>query len=121
MDADPGRCGFPKMFVSILKSYTAKYADGIRFDAGEPVQVERNDPEFPGWYWCRTSSGQEGWVHQSFLAATEGETVSLQPFSGNEVTVTVGERAFQVCSLDGWSWVKLDDSRQGWIPSAHAG
>ena len=108
------------MFVNIKKDYTAQYADAIEFAAGVKIRVERGDSEFPGWYWCRIESGKEGWVHQSFLAATAGDTVSTRDYCGREITVVEGECAVVVSILDGWAWVKLDDGRAGWIPLSHA-
>jgi SH3-like domain-containing protein len=108
------------MYVYIKKDYTAKYPDAIEFDAGAAVRVEREDPEFPGWYWCRVPSGKEGWVHRSFLAATAGDTVGLHDFSGREITVVAGERAVVVFILDGWAWVKPVRGGDGWIPKSHA-
>ena len=56
----------PGALIVVCEAYTAKYADPITFRAGDIVEVERSDPEFPEWYWCR-AGGQEGWVHASYL------------------------------------------------------
>lgn len=107
------------MFVEITKAYTSKYPDPICFAAGAELNVGRCDPEFPGWFWCRSSNGTEGWVHRSFLAAWAGMTTSLLAYTAMELTVTGGERGALLQSLDGWTYLRLDDGSEGWIPESH--
>ena len=105
--------------VTVTKPYTAQYPDPIRFDAGETVQVERGDPEYPGWFWCRAASGREGWVHRSFLAACAGTTTAVRAYSARELTVGEGERGVLLHELDGWVCIRLDTGDEGWIPESH--
>jgi len=107
------------MSVEIIKAYTSKYPDPIYFDAGAAVQVERDDPEFPGWFWCRTSSGRGGSVHRSFLAACAGTTTSVRAYSARELTAAGGERGELIHMLDGWAYIRLDGGGEGWIPESH--
>jgi len=107
------------MIVAVTRAYAAQYPDPICFDAGETVQVERGDPEYPGWFWCRAASGAEGWVHASFLLATAGTTTSVRAYSARELTVAEGERGTLLHLLDGWVCVRLDKGDEGWIPETH--
>jgi len=107
------------MFVEIIKAYTSQYPDPICFDAGAAVQVERDDLEYPGWFWCRMPSGKEGWVHRSFLAACAGTTTSVRAYSAKELTVTGGEHGKLIQLLDGWAYIRLDTGDEGWIPQSH--
>ncbi len=107
------------MSIEIAKAYTSQYPDPIGFDAGAVVQVERDDPEYPGWFWCRAPSGRKGWVHRSFLAACAGTTTSVQDYSAKELTVVGGERGTLLHSLDGWAYIRLDNGDEGWIPQSH--
>ena len=59
------------MSVEVTKAYTSQYPDPICFDVGAVVQVQRDDPEYPGWFWCRGPSGKAGWVHRSPAAEPE--------------------------------------------------
>ena len=81
--------------------------------------MERDDAEYPGWYWCRTDSGRSGWVHRSFLADVSGKTTALRAYSAHELTVTAGERGEVIHSLDGWLYVRLAGGDEGWIPESH--
>ena len=107
------------MFVEVIKAYTSQYPDPICFDAGAVVQVEREDPECPGWFWCRAPSGKTGWVHRTFLAACAGTTTSVHAYSARELTVAGGERGTLIRSLDGWACIRLGTGAEGWIPQSH--
>jgi len=107
------------MTIEVIKAYTSQYLDPISFDAGAVVQVERDDPDYPGWFWCRTPSGKTGWVHRTFLAACAGPTTSIRAYSAKELTVLGGERGTLIHSLDGWTYIRLDTGAEGWLPQTH--
>ncbi|WP_367875171.1 GNAT family N-acetyltransferase [Luteolibacter sp. Populi] len=107
------------MHVEVTKPYTSQYRDPICFDAGDAVQVERGDPEFPGWFWCRTAAGREGWVHRSFLAADTGGTVAVAAYSAKELTASEGEQGEAIHTLGGWACIRLANGEEGWIPESH--
>lgn len=107
------------MLIEVIQPYSSKYPSPICFDVGVTVQVERGDPEYPGWFWCRAPSGTEGWVHHSFLATPSGTTKSIKAYSAKELTVTGGERGTLTHSLDGWVFVRLNAGDEGWLPSSH--
>lgn len=109
------------MQIGIRTAYTTQYPDPICFEAGAEIRVERGDPDFPGWYWCRVPSGKEGWVHQSFLTATTGTVTALHAYTAKELTVTAGERGTLIRVLDGWAFVLLENGEEGWIPETHIG
>lgn len=106
--------------LSITTAYQAQYSDPIRFEAGEPISVGRADTEFDGWYWCRSASGKEGWVHQRFLSALRGEAVGVASYTARELTVAPGSTAELLEQLGGWLFVRLADGTLGWLPESHA-
>ncbi|WP_035612089.1 SH3 domain-containing protein [Haloferula sp. BvORR071] len=107
------------MLVEVATPYSSQYPVAIRFEAGEPVAVERADPEYPGWFWCRARSGGEGWVHCSFLNSLVGEAIALDAYSARELTAMEGERGTLIHLLDGWACVRLHRGEQGWLPGSH--
>lgn len=110
-------CHTGSVQIRIAQPHTSSYPDPIEFPVGGAVQVEREDAEFPGWYWCRVESGKEGWVHRSYLAeTTPGETVAVRDYSARELTVAGGETGDLVESLDGWILVRLESGEVGWVP-----
>jgi SH3-like domain-containing protein len=104
---------------AVVRTYAATYADPISFEAGDRVEVQRPDAEFPGWHWCRNRSGKEGWVHRSFLEGEAGMTVGIRAYSARELSVDVGAAGTVLQQLDGWLYVELQDGRQGWLPVSH--
>jgi len=104
--------------IIVGATYTAQYADPISFRAGDRLDVERQDAEFPEWYWCRNDGGKQGWVHVEYLSARAGSAVGLKSYSARELTVTGGEHGQVIEALGGWVRVELDDGRKGWIPES---
>ncbi len=104
----------------VERAYAAAYADPICFDAGDPVEVQRADAEFPGWYWCRSQAGKEGWVHHAFLYGSSGMTHALRSYSARELTAQVGQQGTVLEHLGGWLHVQLDGGDIGWLPETHA-
>ena len=43
--------------VRVTLAYEVQYPDPLRVSAGDPVSVGREDPEFPGWKWCKGPEG----------------------------------------------------------------
>jgi SH3-like domain-containing protein len=102
--------------VIIIETYRAQYADPIAFRAGETVDVQRADPDFPEWFWCRGPDGKEGWVHFSYLSQTTGQATAVRDYSAQELTIATGDEARLIRSLGGWAYLALDDARFGWVP-----
>lgn len=109
----------PRLIV--VEEYLATYTDPISFSKGERVEVQREDSEYPNWYWCQNTSGKEGWVHASFLAATSGLTVGSRDYNALELSVRTGQEVTVVEQLDGWLYVSLEAGHQGWIQEAFVG
>jgi uncharacterized protein YgiM (DUF1202 family) len=107
------------MEIEIIKPHLSEFPEPISFDAGETVHVDREDPKGPGWFWCRVSSGQQGWVHQSFLETTQATTTALRSYSAAELTVAAGEHGTLLSQCGGWAYVRLCTGQKGWIPRTH--
>jgi hypothetical protein len=105
--------------IRVAKAYVSAYPEPIHFDTGASLSVGRDDADYPGWYWCRSEIGREGWVHRSFLAACAGQTRSVRAYSAKELTVLGGELGEAMESLDGWVYVRLDSGDEGWLPGDH--
>ena len=102
--------------VVVTEAYTAQYGDPIAFRAGEAVDVQRADPDFPEWFWCRGPDGKEGWVHFSYLSQTTGQATAVRDYSAQELTIAAGDEARLIRTLGGWAELALNDGRIGWVP-----
>ena len=113
----------PDRSAIIVADYVAQYANPIDVAAGAVVRVERNDPEFPGWWWCCASDGRSGWVPTPLLDPTPvaGTLARLrQGYSARELSVQQGEQVSIVSEHAGWLLVRTAAGTTGWIPATHA-
>lgn len=117
----------------IVSSYTSAYPEPIRLHAGEMVSVAQKDTEWPGWVWCRSVDGREGWVPEKYLRkiGNELETTSARPAAGGsssgayiaardydatELTVNEGDLVALLYQESGWGWCRNENGRAGWVP-----
>ena len=52
-------------------AYKCAYPTPLRVKQGEVVAAEPRDCEWPGWIWCRSEDGVEGWLPEEFLILDE--------------------------------------------------
>jgi uncharacterized protein YgiM (DUF1202 family) len=105
----------------IVCEYTPQYPNPLSVAAGESVRVGREDDEFPGWKWCRASSGLEGWVPVELLSdASATETAVLCDYSSRELAVQPGEEVTVEDSRHEWLLVRNKQGERGWISASHA-
>jgi hypothetical protein len=104
--------------IIVREAYMTQYTDPISFRAGDRREVQRQDSEFPEWYWCRNDSGKQGWVHIDYLSARAGSAEGLKDYSARELNVTGDERGRVIESVGGWVMLEVDDGRIGWVPDS---
>jgi len=73
--------------AKIIREYMPEYPDPIEVVAGERVSVGNEDAEFPGWVWCRSSDGREGWVPAELLSSEGSDAIILENYSARELAV----------------------------------
>ena len=54
---------------------------------GDEVTVGREDPEMPGWFWCKDANGVEMWVPSTHLAINGIRGVFNQNYNSVELDV----------------------------------
>lgn len=100
----------------VRDTHVATYANPISGDAGDPVDVGHEDPEQPGWWWCRGADGREVWVHGSFLVR-DGVTGRLaRRYDATELSIEAGQDVEVGEIAGGWAWCRATDGREGWLP-----
>ncbi|HEV2730234.1 MAG TPA: SH3 domain-containing protein [Terriglobales bacterium] len=109
----------PHRKVRIKLEHKIEYPDPIRVEAGETVNVGREDAEFPGWKWCKASDGREGWVPVELLSGEGAEATVLQDYSAREVEVRPGEEVIVEEARHDWLLVRNGQGERGWIPAAN--
>lgn len=104
--------------VRVCAAYIAKYADPIALSRGDSVIAEREDSEFPGWYWCTSDKGKSGWVHRKFLDRVDGPALATADYTAAEISVSAGDEGTVLDRLAGWVYLQLPDGRLGWVPES---
>jgi SH3-like domain-containing protein len=83
---------------------------------GDRVQVGRDDPEFPGWWWCTGPDGRQGWVPEQLLQRQGTHATMLRSYTARELSVRAGADVSVGETMHGWVWATDIDGRSGWIP-----
>jgi uncharacterized protein YgiM (DUF1202 family) len=106
--------------AKIIREYMPEYPDPIEVVAGERVSVGNEDAEFPGWVWCRSSDGREGWVPAELLSSEGSDAIILENYSARELAVQLGEEVIVEAVRHEWLLVRSTRKERGWIPASHA-
>jgi Variant SH3 domain len=101
--------------------YRASTPNPILLKVGQVVQIDREDDEYPGWYWCEDSLGHTGWVWGGFLALPEhlpGKGHTTVAYSAVELSVLKGEALTVLYTAGGWAWCRTHATapEEGWLP-----
>lgn len=103
--------------AKVVSAHIPVHDDPIQLSLGEEVAVHHADSEFEGWYWCRSSAGKEGWVHEHFLSGVDKTATAIKNYSAMEVTVAEGSHVRIRECLGGWAHIIRDDGVIGWVPA----
>jgi len=106
----------------VVRDYAAQYADPIVVPRDAEVLVERDDAEFPGWWWCSARGGRAGWVPAELLRAPFAagtHTRLLSDYTAREITVRVGDALDVLEERSQWTRVRTVDGHVGWLPTSH--
>ncbi len=83
---------------------------------GDKVHVGREDPETPGWFWCRNAAGVEMWAPSTHLNIRGDEGVFTRDYDSVELDAAVGDVVHCVGEALGWAECIDGDGEYGWIP-----
>jgi hypothetical protein len=99
-----------------LTDHSCTRDDPIRFERGESIIVERQDEDFPGWWWCTDKRGKSGWVHESFFEEDDYRFVAREDYDGRELTVRAGEVVHGLDVRGGRALCQNAAGEIGWLP-----
>lgn len=84
----------------------------------ETVTVGKEDPEMPGWHWCRNASGLEAWVPETHIDIEGTSAVFNQPYNSVEHSVKPGELVQYLGEALGWTECLNEKWEYGWVPTS---
>ena len=104
------------MKLKVTKPHKASFDYNVIFKRGDKVKVGREDPEMPGWYWCKDKNGVESWIPEEYLGISGEEGTITTDYDTGELTVEQGEVFEYVTEVKYWTLCR-DQDREGWIPT----
>ena len=110
-----GQPGYQLMH-KVIKSYISAYPDPIRVRVGDKLTLFIREWEWPGWVWCQSESGKEGWVPLRYLEKSGSNYVACADYDATELTVHEGEQVGILHKESGWGWCRSNSGRSGWVP-----
>jgi hypothetical protein len=108
-----------RVVLTVVKPHRASFDYNVTFSRGDRVEVGREDPEMPGWFWCRDGRGVHSWVPEEYLERRGDSGVITEPYDTLELTVEHGETLEYITEVKHWTLCKAGDDRVGWVPTAN--
>jgi SH3-like domain-containing protein len=105
--------------VRVIKEHMSGFANPINVSAGTPVSVEDRTTKWPGWLWCATSDGAEGWVPSSYVKRDGDSGIVWRDYNANELTVVVGDVLEMLEEESSWLLCRAKNGKLGWVPLDH--
>lgn len=106
----------PPFTCRVIADYDSPYTTPFVLQKGEPVQIGRQDTDWPGWLWCTNAAGESRWVPRAYLAQDGERGTLLRHYEATELAVKTGE-ILQGSQLEsGWAWCTNRAGRSGWVP-----
>jgi uncharacterized protein YgiM (DUF1202 family) len=100
----------------VVRDYAKQYEDPIRVRAGAEVRVEREDDEYPGWWWCTGPDGRSGWMPDELLRRRGDVAEVVEDYSACELSARSGEAVRVEQVRRDWARVRNEQGDEGWIP-----
>ena len=106
------------MQMKIIEDYEICYPNPLNLKVGDAIQLfEKSTPEkWRGWHWCRDTTGNEGWISQTYFQRTNNTATIVKDYTAKELTVRKDDQVKVVYNDCGWAWCRAVDGEEGWIP-----
>ena len=106
-----------RQLYRVTKEHKASFDYAFIAERGEPVSVGREDPEMPGWFWCKNAGGLEAWIPRTHIDILGEIAVFNQPYNSSEHDAKPGEIIQYLGESFGWIECLNEEWRYGWIPA----
>ncbi len=108
--------GRPK--YRVVKEHKASFTYAMLASEGDVVTIGKEDPEMPGWFWCKDTKGVEMWVPYTHLAIVGKKARFTQDYNSSELNASVGDCVQFLGETLGWAECLDSQWRYGWIPTS---
>jgi SH3-like domain-containing protein len=103
--------------LRVKAPHKASFEYSVVFKKGDKVRIAKEDPEMPGWFWCKNKDGLWSWIPQEYLARSDSEGTITHSYDTTELTVAVGEILEHLREVSFWTFCRTSDGRKGWVPT----
>lgn len=100
----------------VVEEHRASFPNAMMAVESDVVTVGREDPEMPGWHWCRDRNGVDAWVPESHISIQDDKGVFTQDYNSVELNARKGEIIQYLGETLGWVECLNSEWRYGWIP-----
>lgn len=103
-------------YCKVIAEYKSPFPNPLKIRKGDQVQLIEKESEWPGWIWCISKNGKEGWIPKSYLKIQDNHANMVEDYDATELTAKVGEEFVIKEEESGWFLVSGKEGRKGWIP-----
>lgn len=101
----------------VVKAHTPEPGAPVQLQAGDIVYIGEESPKYPGWLRLRVPDGRKTWAPEAYVRGNEGEEGrALVDYDARELKSVEGEIVTMLLEVRGWTWVRTEDGREGWVP-----
>ena len=101
----------------VAKPYAPEPGQPVQLQAGDIVYIGEESLVYPGWVRIRVPDGRKTWAPEAYVRGREGEEGRfLVDYDARELQVEKDTPVTLLLELRGWTWVRTDDGREGWLP-----
>lgn len=101
----------------LVKPYAPEPGPPVQLQAGDLVYIGEESLVYPGWVRIRVPDGRKTWAPEAYVRGNEGEEGRvLVDYDARELLVEKGAVVTLLLEIHGWTWVRTDDGREGWLP-----
>ena len=105
----------------VVTPWKETYENPIVLFGGQEVMVDKSkandDPDWQGWVWV-VSADNSGWAPMQILTVVEEADAHLwrasvnEDYTAKELTIQTDDIVYGDKEMDGWLWVKKEDSSE---------
>ena len=101
----------------VVAGFETKHPDPLTMNTGDELKIlTRKDEEWPGWVFCESGNGKQGWVPERIVKIEAKKAIAQQGYEAREVSVMEGEIVRIERVESGWAWVTNMTNETGWVP-----
>ena len=100
----------------VVRAHEPDHANPLVLKKGEIVQFERRRTLWDGWLWCSKTTGESGWIPESWVDVRGDICVVQRDYNALELAVQPGELLDAVGTESGWLLAVSSTGATGWVP-----